>query len=222
MVAVESPGTAALTEMPTAVRLRRPGWRDPRLWVGVLLVAGSMVLGANVVGNADETAPVWAVRADLAAGSQVRSGDLRLTRVRFADGATAARYFAGSDPLPTGSYLRTGVAAGELLPRAAVGGAAGAATQVSVSVPGSQVPPSIGTGSQVDVWVLPPPGAPDGARARLAVSGVAVLEAPEAGSGLVGAGSDRQLVLGLAEDEPALARVLTASGSGRLMLVARG
>lgn len=219
---MESSRTPDLTEMPTAVRLRRPGWRDPRLWVGVLLVAGSVVLGASVVGNADRTTPVWSVRSDLAAGARVTPDDLVLTRVRFADRSTEGRYFAGSDRLPRAPYLKDAVAAGDLLPRSAVSDAPAAGTQVSVSVPGAQVPPSIGTGSRVDVWVVPAPGAPEGAKARLVVGDVAVLEAPAPVAGLVGATTERQLVLGVDEDEPGLARVLAASGSGRLMLVARG
>src|SRR5699024_7184933 len=33
---------------PAAVRLRRPGWRDPRLLLGVVLVAASVALGSSL------------------------------------------------------------------------------------------------------------------------------------------------------------------------------
>src|SRR6478736_5540715 len=54
---------------PTAVRATRPGWRDPRLWVGVLIVAVSVVAGARVLAAADDTVAVWAVAADAGPGA---------------------------------------------------------------------------------------------------------------------------------------------------------
>lgn len=209
-------------QIPSATRAARPGWRDPRLWIGVLLVAGSVVLGARLLGDADRTVGVWVSRTDLAPGVRVAAEDLVLTRVRFADAGAAARYFAAADVLPTDPYLRHAVGAGELLPRAALGDRYDATAQVSVSVPGAQVPPSVRTGSEVDVWVLPESGGQDGGKARRAVAEVAVVDAPEVAGGFSGAGTERQLVLGLPDDEQVLARVLAASGSGRLMIVARG
>ena len=49
-----TPPAAPPTSAPAATRTRTPGWRDPRLWVGVVVVAGSVLLGARVVGAADE------------------------------------------------------------------------------------------------------------------------------------------------------------------------
>jgi hypothetical protein len=45
-----------------ALRVRRPGWRDPRLWIGVVLVAGSVVAGARLLAAADDTVQVWSPR----------------------------------------------------------------------------------------------------------------------------------------------------------------
>ncbi len=62
-----TPPAAPPTSAPTATRTRTPGWRDPRLWVGVVVVAGSVLLGARVVGAADDTVTVWAAAAELPA-----------------------------------------------------------------------------------------------------------------------------------------------------------
>lgn len=43
------------TTPPPATRTGTPGWRDPRLWIGVLVVAASVVLGARIVGGSDDT-----------------------------------------------------------------------------------------------------------------------------------------------------------------------
>lgn len=209
-------------ESPTAQRSSSAGWRDPRLWIGVALVAVSVVVGARVVGGADDTVAMWSVASDLAEGEQVEAGDLVARRVRFADPADADHYVATAEELPDQRHLVRGVAAGELLPRTALGAAEEEVPHVSVSVPAVQLPPAVTTGSLVDVWMLPPVGAGDGAKAKLAVEQVRVVEAPRTAGDLGGQGPDRQLVLGIPDDGVNLARVLTASGEGRLMLVGRG
>ncbi len=82
-----SPGTPA---PPPALRASRPGWRDPRLWLGVLLLAGSVVLGARLLAAADDTVTVWAMAADRGSGVPVAAEDLEVQRVRFADRAALA------------------------------------------------------------------------------------------------------------------------------------
>src|SRR5690242_2876688 len=41
-------------DVPAATRTRPSGWRDPRLWVGVVLVTGSVVAGARILSAADD------------------------------------------------------------------------------------------------------------------------------------------------------------------------
>ncbi|MBN9374777.1 MAG: hypothetical protein J0I40_05175, partial [Cellulomonas sp.] len=47
---------------PVAQRLRRPGWRDPRLLTGLALVAASVALGSWALRAAERTVPVFVVR----------------------------------------------------------------------------------------------------------------------------------------------------------------
>src|SRR3954449_3519595 len=68
---------------PVPRRVRPPRWLDLRLVLGVLLVLGSVLLGARVVGAADATVPVWAVTGDLAAGTHLVAADLRAVDVRL-------------------------------------------------------------------------------------------------------------------------------------------
>ena len=55
MTTTYAPRPAADTEVPRATRSRRPGWRNPRLLIGLALVAGSVLVGARLVAAADDT-----------------------------------------------------------------------------------------------------------------------------------------------------------------------
>jgi hypothetical protein len=180
---------------PLAQRVTRPTWRDPRLWCGVLLVTGSVVLGARLLAAADDTVAVWAVAEARGAGAPVAPDDLVVERVRFADGAARERYFAAERPLPDGLVLTRPVGGGELLARTAVGAAeATPVLRVPVEVDPQRVPPDVGPGSVVDVWVtaaVPDEQAP---AERPALSAVTVVAAPPFDDGLAVAGT-RQLVV---------------------------
>ena len=93
-------GNPGVQAPPVAVRATTPGWRDPRLWIGVAIVAVSVVAGARLLASADDTVAVWAVIDDMGAGDLVSESDLEVRRVRFADDADLARYFRADDQLP--------------------------------------------------------------------------------------------------------------------------
>lgn len=203
-----------IPETTPAVRATRPGWRDPRLWIGVAIVAVSVVAGARLVAAADESVSVWAVADDMGAGDAVTAEDLVAQRVRFVDATQLSRYFPADEALPADLRLARGVGAGELLPRAAVGTAAEADTlQLPVAVDVSLVPPSVAAGSVVDVYLTgSAPDARDGSRVRggrAVLAGVTVIDAPPLDEGFAVSGK-RQLVLGVSEQ--AAADFFTAVG----------
>jgi hypothetical protein len=151
----------------------------------------------------------------------VERADLERHRVRFGDAGDLDGYYAASAAPPTGT-LRRAVGAGELLPRGAVGGLGATGTvQVPVPVEPEQVPPSVGAGSVVDVYVLGTGGraaggagadaagqaqdqAQDQAQGQAAPgparAGVSVVEAPDPADSFVVSGK-RQLVLAVPEDD---------------------
>jgi hypothetical protein len=206
-----SPAGLSASDLRPAVRARTPGWRDPRLWVGVAIVAVSVVAGARLVGAADESVPVWAVAEDMGAGDAVAADDLVAHRVRFVDPAHLELYYPASEALPADLQLVRGVDAGELLPRSAVGAASQSGTvQLPVAVDAALVPPSVQAGSVVDVYVTAGDGsgeAAEGGRggalaARPVLEGVTVIDAPPLDEGFAATGK-RQLVLGITDDQAA-------------------
>ncbi|MEZ0578634.1 hypothetical protein [Nocardioides sp. MH1] len=195
MSSLGKPGTSAPA---VAVRATRAGWRDPRLWIGLLIVAGSVVLGARVMAAADDTVSVWEVVDDHGAGSTLGGDDVVAVRVRFSGGGDLDRYVTADDPLPDGIVLTRGVGGGELLPAAAVGSSDDVTTvRVPLDLEPTRVPPSVAPGSVVDVYV--------GGTSRRGtgpgpvLSAVTVVAAPPAEESFAVTGT-RQLVLAVDDD----------------------
>jgi hypothetical protein len=219
----DDPVTSALgiSDPPPALRARRPGWRDPRLWIGVAILAASVLVGARVFAQADDLVAVWAVTQTHAEGDTLVEADLVAHRVRFAESDDAARYLLVSDPLPADLHLRRGLGAGELVPRSALGPAATSGlVTVPLGLPALAVPPAVRAGSHVDIWVTTDndDGRPV---ARPLLRDVVVIAAPAATDGF-GVGGDRQLVLGVtADQEESLGRVLAAVGDSTITVVGK-
>lgn len=216
-----------ITDTPAARRVTSPGWRDPRLWLGLAIVAASVLVGALVLGSSDDTVPVWAAADPLGAGRVLTADDLAVRRVRFDDAHAAALYFRADEQLPADLRLSRDVGAGELVPRAAVEPAAeGDLRQVPVSVPPDQVPGEVGVGDAVDVYVRP--GSRTGCQAssvcdgRPILVGVTVLDAPAADDGF-GSDGTRMLVLGMSGAEAQrFFRLLASTDDAALTVVGRG
>ncbi len=190
-----TPGSRSSTGATAAARFRRPGWRDPRLVVGVALVCLSVVLGARVLGTEDEMSPVWSAAAPVAAGEPITAEDVRATRVRFDQAGDAARYLAADEPWSDVVALRD-VTEGELMPAAAVGTSEPELSELPLAAQSSGVPIGLSAGDRVDVWTVPlartASRAPSG---RQVLSDVPVLRV--GGRGVSGPESTRQVVVGV-------------------------
>jgi hypothetical protein len=158
VTAVRPQPTAVPTDAlpgPVPRRTRPPRWLDLRLVLGVLLVLGSVLIGARVVGAADATTPVWAVTGDLAAGTVLGAGDLHAVDVGLGDAADA---YLSTGTRPEGRTLSRALRAGELLPRAALEEPTDL-VQLALPVQSGYVPPALGRGQLVDVYAVADPAA---------------------------------------------------------------
>lgn len=156
---------------PVAPRLRRPGWRDPRLLAGLALVAGSVALGSWVVRAAQASVPVYVVREATVPGAPIEAGALGVAEVRLGT-VGLDRYVRADEALPAGAVALRVVGAGELLPRSAMGMADELALR-PVSVPAaSRLPESVRAGAQVDLWFIPDEEPPAQLAAALTVAEV--------------------------------------------------
>ena len=210
--------------VPEARRHLSSTWRDPRLAIGIVLVAASVLLGATLLGDADDTVAVWAAKDDLGAGTVLTTSDLVRREVSFSDSADANRYVPAASAIGADQTLTRDVGAGELLPRAALGGAG---TEPLVEVPiaatADAIPSTVGVGSTVDVWVTPrsAQGEPAG-DSLLVFDDVTVVAAPRSGTAL-GPSATRQLIIGVpggSEDD--LSKVLGQTAAGEILVTKQG
>jgi len=136
-------------QSPRPRRIATPGWLDVRLVLGVALVLASVLLGAKLISSARHTAPVVAARRDLAAGTVLSADDLTVVSARLPDSGGGI-YASGPDEL-VGQRLSDSVAAGELVPLAAVDSVA---TNTTVTVPlEAAAAPDLHKGQRMELWV---------------------------------------------------------------------
>lgn len=214
---------ASSPESPAATRAPGRTWKDPRLLIGLVIVAVCVLLGARLMATADDTVAVWSVRSDMPAGATVGTGDLVRQDLRFGSPELASRYLSAEDALPEGILLSRDVAAGELLPRAALASTGGPElVEVPIALASEAVPSTLRTGELVDVWVTPPADTGQEPRAVRVLHQVHVVSAPRDTTAL-GPSATRQVVVGLpSEDEGVLASALARLSVGTAVIIRRG
>lgn len=123
---------------------------DPRLAIGIVLVAASTTGVWALVDGLDDSIEVYAVRDTATPGSRIDADDLEIESVRL--GTIAERYLTPADLPADGLVVTRTIEAGELVPASAVDDAdrTGLATVVVPSR--GALPSGLGTGSTVDVW----------------------------------------------------------------------
>lgn len=206
-------GHEHLPTSPVALRLRRPGWRDPRLLLGVVLVAASVALGSALVSAAGRTVPVYVAAGAIVPGDGVDAGSLRVREVRLGDAGEV--YLRADEPLPEGLVAVRTVGAGELVPRAAVAPEADLGLRPVAIEPDGVLPGGLAAGATVDLWYVPE--APRGAVAAMG-SGVGGALPEEDGTQdgaapALGANEPALLVSGLTVAEVSEPRAGLATGS---------
>lgn len=214
---------APQTSAVVARRLGSGRWRDPRLAVGIVLVAGSVVVGSQILAAADDTTQVWALRSDVMAGSVVSADTVEVDDVQLDDGGDASLYWAGDAPFPGGLVAAHDLVAGELISHSDVrppDGFGGA--ELPVPVQDGNRPTDLQVGDVVDVWVAPGPDGESAQSARLALSAVEVVAVDPAGGG-IGGGSATVVLLGLDQSaDESMPQTLSAVTSGTVVLVRVG
>lgn len=196
-----------MTTAATALRLRRPRWRDPRLLIGIVLVLLSVIAGMLVVARLAATTTVLVARADVVVGDTLQADDFTIAELRL--GEQVARYAGSVDDIPTGAVATATVHAGELLPLSAIGQGDGVQLRPVVVAVDSAVAASVGPGAQVELWTTPTASSNEPRASSTLLVDAGVVRSVDEGSSL-GMRSMTIEVLVPADDVPAVLEALAA------------
>lgn len=134
-----------------ARRVRPPGWRDPRLIVGILLVALSVTGVVALVQSVDERQGYWAASVDIVPGAKVSADDFHIVQASMSE--SSDHYWVAGSQLPSEFLVSSTILQGELLTQRQVAESdPDGRQQVGVRV-SEDMPASVTIGSRVDVWV---------------------------------------------------------------------
>ncbi|QDY65677.1 hypothetical protein FQA45_04780 [Glutamicibacter halophytocola] len=134
-----------------AARIRRPGWKDPRLALGTVLGVASVAGTMYLVGEMHETTTVYVARSNITLGEQLTSENMKTQEVQL--GETAGRYLHPESGMDELARANTFISAGELIPVTSVTHSElGSRRPINVELP-ADLTSSIGPGSFVDVWI---------------------------------------------------------------------
>jgi hypothetical protein len=207
---------AGVGPSPAGVRLSRRRWRDPRLIIGIVLIAASAVGVAWVVAAADDRVGVWVVSGDVPAGSPVSHTNVTVAEVQVPDLDT---YWSSSDPIPPGLVATRDFADGELLTQAGVTTPDASSIRiVTLPVLRNQMPSDLDVGRRVDVYVVErgASGAADGPPQLVLRN--AIVSSVDGDSGTFG-GTSLEVGVALSLPDEQVAKVLDAQARGSLTLV---
>lgn len=143
---------AGMTTSASAPR-RRP-LADPRLLIGLLLVAASVAATVGLVSAVDRRAQVYAATGPLEPGERIHASDLVARGVAL-DGSDSLYLAVGRMP-KEGLVVTRAVARGELVPAAAVATTSDVDATTIVLRLATRVSGAVTPGATVDVWAAPP------------------------------------------------------------------
>lgn len=205
-----------MATIPLAPRRRRFRF-DPRIAIGLALVALSTLGVTAVVAGLNRTVPVYRAAAQLAAGARITADDLIATPVRL--GQEQSLYLSGH--LPAAGYVVTRtIAAGEMVPLSALGTAESVDVAAVVVDLSTRLTGSITPGAVVDLWAAPKkPGVAAEFGAPVVVISDATVTRVVDPSGIVAAGQQNTVELQVPRNDVAAVLQAVADGS-RLSAVA--
>ncbi|MFZ1361382.1 MAG: SAF domain-containing protein [Candidatus Nanopelagicales bacterium] len=123
--------------------------KDPKLAMGVALITFSMILGAWIVGSADQRTPVWGLKSPLASGSVLTNDDL----VELPISVDNIQAYVASEQSIEGMRLTRDLGANELVPAAALSDITDSSRFVTIPVGREHGAALAARGDRVDVHV---------------------------------------------------------------------
>ena len=196
-----------------ALRIKKPGLKDPRLIIGTLLVVGSVAGGAWAMDQARANLPVYVAAGTLTPGTQVTQKDLAIAEVRLGDRADL--YLEPGWDFTKGFVITQTINPGEFIPLTALQEQDQLGHRV-ISIPQSAPPAAqIVPGVLVDLWHTPK-DQEGGGQPVLVAANLTVSEIPSS-QGALSLSSGQVHVVVAQADVPAVLAAAQAPGTLALL-----
>lgn len=198
--------------MSTSFRRLTPRWRDPRLAVGVLLIALSAA-GGGMLLSGPQTTPVYQAQNTLLPGGKINTSELVLVDI---DPALAGSYVGPKD-IEGKNIIAATVHKGELLSKSSLRSTDVSGTRVVIPL-GAPVPSQAEIGDTLSLWRVDKSSVSGDEAGISLLSEKAVLVSLSNGDGVLNAGQSAELLVPKAQ----ASEILTALGTDSLFVVTAG
>jgi hypothetical protein len=181
------------TERKSSVQSNRKT-QDPRLWLGIILVLGAMVIGQLVIAKASTRVPAVTLNTNIAQGAQIREGDVSPVQVSV----PGVQNLISVPTDVIGKVASRDLYVGDLMNTNSISSSFSAnARSVSVPIRAGHLP-KVSPGEKVDVWMTP---SLDGVElpgpATLIIPNAVVAAAPE----FIDSGMDTSVTVQISQDQ---------------------
>jgi hypothetical protein len=140
--------TVSLPTSPVPNRIRRRRWLNVRVILGVVLVLGSVTVGALAVSSADHRVRMLIASRSLSAGTVLSDRDVEVRAVQL--GSSGAEYLRAGTSV-AGSTLTADMKSGELILARQIGPPS---SGLLFTLPtGDAVSPQLARGDRIAVWI---------------------------------------------------------------------
>ncbi|WP_346844402.1 flagella basal body P-ring formation protein FlgA [uncultured Rothia sp.] len=134
-----------------AERMHKPGWKDPKLLMGLLLIVISLVAVVGVINATNKTQTYYVANRDISVGDSVEPSDLKVVEVRL--GEADGLYLAASEELNQSIHAKQHIQKGELISANALQEPDEQGRCQVAIVLDSTVASSFSAGDYADIWV---------------------------------------------------------------------
>lgn len=137
------------TTEPLAQRMRKPGMRDPKLLIGLLLIAVSVFAVVTIVRVANRTETFYVAAHDISVGDRLTVTDLKPVEVRLAE---SSNQYLATDSVDA-QFAIDNIAAGELVSKNDLASSDQSGRRLASIVLDSAIAQGFSSGDRVDIWV---------------------------------------------------------------------
>lgn len=139
-----------ISEVPTVGRFKRPGWKDGRLILGLLLVLASVAGIVALISALERTQPMLVPTSNITLGEELDASKFTVKEVRLDD--LSGAYVSSDHAFEPGTRAASLLREGELVPVHALTSTQDeGAKPVTIDLDHT-LPEAVTPGSRVDIW----------------------------------------------------------------------